>query len=126
MSRGPGHVERKLGDVFARAPQSVFTTDVLCRRVYRVKEVEKRHRVAVLRALKRLAARSMPTLWRESSSMNAMTLGTIFDRCQGGPLTGARKPVLRPVGIFGREHPPEIEQVRPRSERMVRQVEASS
>lgn len=64
MSRGPGHVERKLGDVFARAPQGVFTTDVLCRRVYRVKKVEKRHRVAVLRALKRLAARSMPTLWR--------------------------------------------------------------
>jgi hypothetical protein len=37
---------------------------MLCRRVYGVKEVQKKHRVAVLRALKRLARRSLPKLWR--------------------------------------------------------------
>jgi hypothetical protein len=64
MSKGPGAVERKLRDIFVKEPKGVFTTEVLCRRVYQVKKVQKKHRVAVLRALKRLAIRSMPTLWR--------------------------------------------------------------
>ena len=66
MSSGPGTVERQLRDIFAREPKGVFTTGMLCRRVYRVKEVRKKHRVAVLRALKRLANRSLPTLWRRA------------------------------------------------------------
>jgi hypothetical protein len=64
MSRGPGTIERQLRDIFAQEPKGVFTTGMLCRRVYRVKEVRKKHRVAVLRALKRLTKRSLPTLWR--------------------------------------------------------------
>jgi hypothetical protein len=64
MSKGPGNVERRLREVFAREPSGVFTTAALCRRVYGVKEVKKKHRVAVLRALKRLASRSLPWLWR--------------------------------------------------------------
>ena len=64
MSKGPGIVERRLRDIFAKDPRGVFTTEMLCRRVYRVKDVQKKHRVAVLRALKRLANRSLPTLWR--------------------------------------------------------------
>jgi hypothetical protein len=64
MSKGPGSVESKLRDIFAKDRHGVFTTETLCRRVYGVKEIQKKHRVAVLRALKRLAIRSMPTLWR--------------------------------------------------------------
>ena len=65
MSRGSGAVERQLRDIFANAPNGVFTTSTLCQLVYNVKEVRKKHRVAVLKALKRLAHRSMPTLWRK-------------------------------------------------------------
>jgi len=64
MSKGPGTVERRLRDIFAKEPRGVFTTETLCRGVYRMGKVQKKHRVAVLRALKRLATRSMPTLWR--------------------------------------------------------------
>jgi hypothetical protein len=64
MSNGPGSVERCLREVFAKEPKGVFTTEMLCRRVYGEKKIEKKHRVAVLRALKRLAERSLPTLWR--------------------------------------------------------------
>lgn len=65
MSRGPGTVERQLRDIFANKPEDVFNTSELCELVYGVKAVRKKHRVAVLRALKRLARRSMPTLWRK-------------------------------------------------------------
>jgi hypothetical protein len=65
MSKGAGIIERRLQEVFAREPDGVFVTATLCRRVYKVKAAKKKHRVAVLRALKRLATRSMPTLWRK-------------------------------------------------------------
>lgn len=64
MSRGPGSVERKLLSVFAVDPRGVFTTEELCYRVFRISKVDKKHRVSVLRALKRLGQTSMPTLWR--------------------------------------------------------------
>jgi hypothetical protein len=64
MSRGPGTVERRLRDIFADDAKGVFSTAMLCQRVYPVRKVQKKHRVAVLRALKRLTRRSMPTLWR--------------------------------------------------------------
>jgi hypothetical protein len=66
MSRGPGAVEGRLREIFGNNPTGVFSTGALCRRVYRVQTVQKKHRVAVLRALKRLALRSMPTLWRRA------------------------------------------------------------
>jgi hypothetical protein len=67
MSRGPGHVARNLKGIFDRSPDGIFTTETLCRRVYRIVRPEKRHRVAVLRALKSLARTSMPTLWRRAA-----------------------------------------------------------
>jgi hypothetical protein len=65
MSRGPGTVQRRLQEIFAREPKGVFTTEMLCRGMYGQKKVQKKHRVAVLRALKRLAAWPMSTLWRK-------------------------------------------------------------
>jgi hypothetical protein len=64
MSRGPGHIETKLLRLFSQRPPPILTTAEICRHVYDVAQVEKKHRVAVLRALKRLGKRSMPTLWR--------------------------------------------------------------
>ena len=65
MSKGPGDIERRLRDLLKDSPKNPFTTEMLCRQVYGVQVVKKKHRVAVLRALKRLSTRSMPTLWRK-------------------------------------------------------------
>ena len=64
MSRGPGKVQRILIAEFAEKPGEFPDTAELCRTVYGVKTVEKRHRVAVIRALKRLAETCMPDLAR--------------------------------------------------------------
>jgi hypothetical protein len=66
MSKGAGSIERKLQSIFARDPKFVLTTGALCQEVYGIKKVQKKHRVAVLRALKTLAKRSMPSLWRRA------------------------------------------------------------
>jgi hypothetical protein len=64
MSRGPGHIEAKLLQLFSNQPVAILTTAEICRLVYETTQVDKKHRVAVVRALKRLGRRSMPTLWR--------------------------------------------------------------
>jgi hypothetical protein len=64
VSRGPGRIETSLRQLFLDQPEGIFATAELCRHVYGRGRTEKKHRVAVLRALKTLARRSMPTLWR--------------------------------------------------------------
>lgn len=64
MSKGAGVVEQKLRAIFARDPRDTFTTTELCEAAYPGKKVQKKHRVSVLRAIKRLASRSMPWIWR--------------------------------------------------------------
>jgi hypothetical protein len=55
MSRGPEHVERAIKAAFAAEPDEAFTTEELCHKIYpRIKHVQKRHRVSVLRAAKKL------------------------------------------------------------------------
>ena len=65
VGKGLGQVQRRLRDLFVNNPRGVFTTEGLCRHVYPGVQVRKKHRVAVLRAMKRLAQDSMPTLWRK-------------------------------------------------------------
>ena len=65
MSRGQALLSGSYEMFSQMRPNGVFTTSTLCQLVYNVKEVRKKHRVAVLKALKRLAHRSMPTLWRK-------------------------------------------------------------
>jgi hypothetical protein len=64
MSRGAGKIERFISDLFAENPKRVEPTASLCRAFYGVENVEKKHRVAVLRALKSLSRKSMPFLTR--------------------------------------------------------------
>jgi len=66
MSRGAGNIERQLIKIFEKNKKSIFSTTKLCCRVFRLKvdEVEKKHRVSVLRALKRLSNRSTKDVWR--------------------------------------------------------------
>jgi hypothetical protein len=58
MSKGPGHVSRAIEAALEAEPDNAFTIEDLCDRVYRgVNRVEKKHRVAVLRAAKAIVAR---------------------------------------------------------------------
>ena len=53
--RSEKNAERTIKAVFAAEPDDVFTTEELCRKVYpRIKQVQKKHRVAVIRAAKKL------------------------------------------------------------------------
>ena len=58
MSKGPGRIERAILATFIAEPDNAFTTADLCSRIYRVNQASKRHRVAVLRALTNVAART--------------------------------------------------------------------
>jgi hypothetical protein len=63
MSRGPGQIERAVKAVFDAEPRQVFTTDDLCARVYRgATVIEKKHRVSVIRAARRVIQRDAE--WR--------------------------------------------------------------
>lgn len=67
MSRGPGAIESRLAAIFREKPSGVFATSELCSLVYGIGRVQKKHRVSVLRALKRISGKPSKTLalWRE-------------------------------------------------------------
>ena len=54
MSHGPGHVQRAILDLIDGDPDGAWTTTEICQHVYAVDLVEKKHRVAVIRVLRRL------------------------------------------------------------------------
>jgi hypothetical protein len=58
MSRGPGRVERAIKAAFEAEPTRVFTTEYLCTHVYAgATKIEKKHRVSLIRAAKRVLQR---------------------------------------------------------------------
>ncbi len=58
MSRGPGRVERAIKAAFDAEPTRVFTTEYLCAHVYAgATRIEKKHRVSLIRAAKRVLQR---------------------------------------------------------------------
>ena len=58
MSKGPGRIERAIAAVLDGEADNAFTTEDLCERVYSgINRVEKKHRVAVLRAANKLVKR---------------------------------------------------------------------
>ena len=64
MSRGPGHVEAQLFEILSKKRRGIFSTAKLCRKVFGIIQVKKKHRVSVLRALKRMSKRSTLDVWR--------------------------------------------------------------
>ena len=64
MSRGLGRVQRKILEIFDRAKHPAFETSELCQLVYECDVVEKRHRVAVIRALRSLSEGPFSSLWK--------------------------------------------------------------
>jgi hypothetical protein len=64
MSRGPGRIERAIEETFTANPSETFTVDELVATAYPgTDEIEKKHRVAVIRAADKVAAR----LWWEKA-----------------------------------------------------------
>jgi hypothetical protein len=61
MSRGPGRVQREVAILIAANADGAWTTADLCQDIYGVKTAEKKHRVAVIRALERM---ELPPLWK--------------------------------------------------------------
>jgi hypothetical protein len=58
VSRGPGRVERAITLAFSAEPTRIFTTEDLCRQVYRhLPEIKKKHRVALIRAARKVLQR---------------------------------------------------------------------
>jgi hypothetical protein len=56
VSRGPGKLERTIRELFDANPDLAFVTDELCEHGYPGEEIERKHRVAVLRAAKNVIA----------------------------------------------------------------------
>jgi hypothetical protein len=58
MSKGPGRVEREIEALFRNKPNDAFATWEICWRVYpNVSTLERKHKVAVTRAAKKVCAR---------------------------------------------------------------------
>ncbi len=64
MSRGPGNVQKELFEIFIKNQKPFFSTEQLCRKVFRIKQVKKKHRVSVLRALKGMSGKTTLNVWR--------------------------------------------------------------
>lgn len=64
MSRGPGWIQVRLLETFSKARGDALSTTELCRAVYGDVSIEKKHRVAVLRAVRKLAEGPLKGVWR--------------------------------------------------------------
>lgn len=54
----------KLLAIFVEEPADFHPTSALCKRIYGVAKVEKKHRVAVLRGMQTLVERTNVSIWR--------------------------------------------------------------
>jgi hypothetical protein len=93
MSRGPGRIERAIMAVVAAEPDNAFTVADLCDRVYPgVNRIEKKHRVAVARAMKNAADRSAGELglWTDGGCARGNSKLVLFRRYDVMSLSLAR------------------------------------
>ena len=80
MSRGPGRIERAIYDLFEGHPEGAWTTEDLCRLVYPAADrIEKKHRVAVVRAMKTILAKTGDqhrdwTCWQAATTGSTLVL----------------------------------------------------
>ena len=80
MSRGPGKIERAIEAVFAVEPDDAFATVDLCDRVYPgVNRVEKKHRVAVIRAALNVCGRTGWVCYRTEALGGTLVFYNPFD-----------------------------------------------
>jgi hypothetical protein len=96
MSRGPGRVEKTIAKAFAESPSATFSTDDLIALVYPGVEVEKKHRVAVLRAADRVAARLHWEKWQ----CQRVLWGTGWPNSRQGSLKGRGAVYMNPADVW--------------------------
>jgi hypothetical protein len=64
MSKGPGKIQKQLPEIFTKSGSAIFSTDDLCRAIFGVTQVDKSHRVSILRALKSLTKLEALNIYR--------------------------------------------------------------
>ena len=60
MSRGRGRLQNIITDLIASDPHGAWSVTQLCKHIYRDARIEKKHRVAVIRALRKMV---LPSTW---------------------------------------------------------------
>jgi len=60
MSRGPGRVQKLIDGLIASDPHGAWSVTQLCKHIYPDAPIEKKHRVAVTRALRKMV---LPATW---------------------------------------------------------------
>ena len=64
MSKGPGRIERAIATAFTRGPNQAFSVDDLALIAYPgINRVEKKHRVATMRAARKLILGGVRWTW---------------------------------------------------------------
>jgi hypothetical protein len=83
MSAGPGHVMRTIMATIAANPRQAFTVDDLCDRAFPgANRIEKKHRVAVIRALDGIATRcDLDGGWARGRGWAGRPRLVVFQRC---------------------------------------------
>src|SRR5690348_8529156 len=94
MSKGPGRIERAIEAAFAAEPDNGFTVEDLCIRAYPGEfkygyTIDKKHRVAVIRAAKKVVSRNSNLAIQEAKTRGG-TL-TIYNRYDVMSYAMARK-----------------------------------
>ena len=80
MSKGPGKVQSQLIAIFRKNADRYYSTEELCCRAFGVRRVEKKHRVSVLRALKRISERQALNIYRAVKTHSNDDLWFIYGR----------------------------------------------
>jgi len=78
MSRGPGRVQKIIADLIASNPHGAWSVTELCKHIYPDACMEKKHRVAVTRALRKMVLPStwgVLALWRQGNEY------CLYNRC---------------------------------------------
>ena len=60
MSRGPGRVQKLIKGLIASDPHGAWSVTQLCKHIYPDAAIDKKHRVAVTRALRKMV---LPATW---------------------------------------------------------------
>lgn len=105
MSKGPGKVACALEAIFANEPDNAFTIEDLCDRVYQgVDQIEKKHRVAVLRAVHVLAKRDVNLDYARSEHLGRTVIFYRGDRVLSYAMARLKADFLNQYRSVGSRH----------------------
>jgi hypothetical protein len=96
VSKGPGHVERKIVEIFKRTKRSrILSTYDLCCEVFATHDIAKKHRVSVLRAMKRISLNGDVNIWR--IALKGQPDDVWFNYDEQPPLSSKYRSIVRPA-----------------------------